>query len=479
MMLARVPIRLRLTAGFTLVMAIVLLATGGFVYLRLASALDGTVDSGLRSRAQDVASLVQQSDSGLREASSAGTLEPGESYAQVLTPAGGVVDTTPQLGSAPLLDRGQLERAARRALLLEVGPVGATDNASRLLALPVVAQERRLIVVVGTSLESRDEALASLRTQLLIGGPSALLLAALAGYGLAAAALRPVAAMRRRAASMSGSRPAERLPLPKAHDEIRELGDTLNDMLARIETTIRRERRFIADASHEIRTPLSLLRTELELARWPQRTREQLERALQSASEEADRLSQLAEDLLVLARSDDGNLPVQHRPLRTHALLADAALRFEKRAEAAGRTIVADGHDLPLVGDRLRLEQALGNLIDNALRYGAGTVRLSAEPDGDQVRLHVYDDGTGFGEEFLPRAFERFTRADEARGRGGTGLGLAIVDVIARAHGGSSGAVNRQPHGADVWISLPSPGRSDPGRQLRGVISRSSNGCET
>lgn len=454
-MIARVPIRLRLTAGFALVMAAVLVATGVFIYARLASALDGTIDSGLRSRAQDVASLVQQSDSGLSEASPAGILEPDESYAQVLTPRGRVVDTTRQLGSTPLLDRPQLDRAARRALLLEVGPVGATDNPSRLLAIPVTAQDARLIVVVGTSLEAREEALANLRTQLLIGGPFALLLASLAGYGLAAAALRPVAAMRRRAASISGGRPEERLPLPPARDEIRELGDTLNQMLERIEATMRRERRFIADASHEIRTPLSLLRTELELARWPERTREQLEHALQSAGDETDRLTQLAEDLLVLARSDDGNLPVQHGALSAHDLLADAALRFQARAEALGRAIVVDDPGVPLVGDRLRLEQALGNLIDNALRHGTGTVRLFAIVRDDEIQLHVCDEGTGFDEAFLPRAFERFARADEARGRGGTGLGLAIVDVIARAHGGHAGATNGTPHGADVWITLP------------------------
>lgn len=454
-MLARVPIRLRLTAGFTLVMAIVLLATGVFVYVRLASALDGTVNAGLRSRAQDVASLVQQSDSGLSEASSAGILEPGESYAQILTPTGRIVDGTPQLGSAPLLDHSQRGRAVRRPVLLDVGPVGATDNPSRLLAIPITAQDGRLIVVVGTSLEARDEALGSLLTQLLIGGPFALLLAALAGYGLAAAALRPVAAMRRRAASISGSRPQERLPLPPAHDEIRELGDTLNGMLERIEAMMRRERRFIADASHEIRMPLSLLRAELELARWPERTREQLEHAVRSAGDESDRLSQLAEDLLVLAQSDDGELPVQPERVRARDLLADTALRFQARAEAAGRIIAVESTDVHVTGDRLRLEQALGNLIDNALRYGAGRVRLSTTSEEDQIELHVCDDGSGFPPDFLPRAFERFARADEARSRGGTGLGLSIVAVIARAHGGSAHAANRKPHGTDVWIALP------------------------
>ena len=454
-MIARIPIRVRLTAGFAFVMAVVLAATGAFVYVRLASALDNTVNSGLRSRAQDVASLVQQSDSGLSQSSSTGIIESGESYAQVLTLNGRVVDTTPQLGSSPLLDRSQRARATRRPILLDVGPVGATDHPSRLLALPIAAQGTRLIVVVGTSLEARDEALASLRTQLLIGGLFALLLASLAGYGLAAAALRPVSAMRRRAASISGNRPGERLPLPPAHDEIRDLGDTLNELLERIEVTMRRERLFIADASHEIRTPLSLLRTELELARWPGRTREQLEAALRSAGEETDRLSQLAEDLLVLARSDDGNLPVQHETLDPRDLLADTALRFQGRAEAAGRQIVVDGVATPLSGDRLRLEQALGNLIDNALRYGLGTIRLAVVSADQDVRLVVSDAGPGFSEDFLPRAFERFTRADEGRGRGGTGLGLAIVDVIVRAHGGTVGVTNRDPEGAEVWISLP------------------------
>ena len=456
-MIARVPIRVRLTVGFALVMAVVLAATGAFVYVRLSSALDKTINTGLRSRAQDVASLVQQSDTGLSQASSTGILEAGESYAQVLTLTGRVVDATPELGSASLLDQSQLSRATRRQILLRIGPVGATDTPSRLLAVPISAQETKLIVVVGTSLEARDDALGTLSTQLVIGGLFALILASLAGYALAAAALRPVSAMRQRAASISGNRPEERLPLPPAYDEIRGLGDTLNELLERIEATMRHERRFIADASHEIRTPLSLLRTELELARWPERTREQLEAALRSAGEETDRLSQLAEDLLVLARSDDGNLPVRHETLDARSLLDDTALRFQARAEAAGRQIVVDGVATALVGDRLRLEQALGNLIDNALRYGLGSIRLAVVSSDQDVRLVVSDAGPGFSEDFLPRAFERFTRADEGRGRGGSGLGLAIVDVIVRAHGGTVGAANRDPEGAESWISLPRP----------------------
>lgn len=454
-MLARIPIRLRLTVVFALAMALVLAATGAFLYLRLASELDRTLNTGLRSRAQDIASFVQQTDSGLSEGIQTGLPERGESFAQVLTLDGRVVDTTPQLGRAPLLDSSQLGRAARGPITFDRGPVGSIDDASRVLALPVTAQDSRLIVVVGTSLTPRHEALEDLRTQLLIGGPLALLLASLAGYGLTAAAFRPVEAMRSRAANISGGRPGERLPVPEANDEIRRLGETLNQMLERIDATVRRERRFVADASHEVRTPLALLRSELELAGRPQRTREELADAVGSATEEVERLTQLTEDLLVLARSDEGDLPVRLETLSARALLEEAALRFRSRAEAAGRSIEIRAGDSEVTGDRLRLEQALGNLIENSLRYGDGPIELFLRVEDGGIELHVADEGSGFDADFLPRAFQRFARADEARSRGGTGLGLAIVDVIAQAHKGSAGAINRIPSGADAWIALP------------------------
>ncbi len=449
------PIRLRLTAAFMLAMVVVLAATGLFLYVRLETALDRTLDAGLRSRAQDVEALVRQSDSGLREGGSTGLLERGESYAQVLALTGRVVDTTPQLGSAPLLNATQLDRARRGPILVDRGPIGAVDARSRIFAIPVSAQDTRLVVAVGASLEPRDEALAELRTQLLIGGPLALLLASIAGYGLAAAALRPVEAMRARASGISGSRTDQRLPVPAADDEIRRLGVTLNEMLDRLEATMQRERRFVDDASHELRTPLALLRTELELAGRRERSREELADAVRSASEETERLWQLAEDLLVLARADDGRLPVRLEPVPAAELLEGAASRFLGRAQAAGREIVVDPSTEIISGDRLRLEQALGNLVDNALRHGAGPVRLRAVEDAEHVELHVRDEGAGFDPAFLARVFERFARTDEARTSGGSGLGLSIVAVIARAHAGSAHAINSDGGGADVWIRLP------------------------
>jgi heavy metal sensor kinase len=454
-MIDRLPIRLRLTAAFVLVMAVVLTVTGLFLYLRLESALDRTLNDGLRSRAQDVASLVGQSKSGLSESVSTGLLTRGESFAQVLSLDGRILDTTRQLGTERLLDADQLGRARRGPIFVDRGPIGAADEEARVLALPVAAQGTHLVVAVGTSLEPRDEALSGLQTQLLIGGPLALLLASLAGYGLAAAALRPVESMRARAARISGSEPQQRLPVPAADDEIRRLGETLNAMLDRMEATLRRERRFVADASHELRTPLALLRTELELAGRRERSREELAAALESAREETERLSQLAEDLLVLARADDGRLPVRFEDIPATQLLAGAASRFVEPARAAGRDVVVDPSGLTVSGDRLRLEQALGNLVENALRHGAGVVRLHAVRAGDGVGLHVVDEGPGFPTAFLPRAFERFARADEARTSGGSGVGLSIVAAIAGAHGGSAHAVSLDGDGADVWIELP------------------------
>jgi two-component system, OmpR family, sensor kinase len=145
------------------------------------------------------------------------------------------------------------------------------------------------VTVVGASLEDRASALRKLGTLLLIGGPAALLLASLAGYGVAAAALRPVESMRRRAAEISAGGRGARLPVPSARDEVTRLGETLNAMLARLEAGFEREQAFVADASHELRTPLAILKTEIELALRRARTVDELEAALRSAGEESDR----------------------------------------------------------------------------------------------------------------------------------------------------------------------------------------------
>jgi two-component system OmpR family sensor kinase len=448
--MSRIPLRLRLTLAFAGVMAIVLAATGAFLYLRLGASLDDTIDDGLRARAADVAALVRQEGSGLGTRTGSRLETEDDSFAQVVDSRGEVVDSTLPPSPRPVLGTAEISRARAGPAFFRTR-LPEDDEEWRVLATPVEGQG---VVVVGTSLEERGDALEGLLAQLLIGGPLALLLASLAGYGVATAALRPVESMRRRAAAISGAEPQARLPVPEARDEIRRLGETLNGMLARLEQAIARERSFVADASHELRTPLALLRTELELALRRPRSAEELERALRSAAEETDRLSQLAEDLLVLARSDQGRLSVRSAPVRVREILDGVGERFARR----GAISVHAPDDLELHGDQLRLEQALGNLVDNALRHGRGEVRLLGRDEDGHVTLHVTDEGPGFPPDFLPRAFERFARVDEARSSGGAGLGLAIVDVIARAHRGSAYATNGPERGAHVWLSIPKRG---------------------
>jgi signal transduction histidine kinase len=342
-------------------------------------------------------------------------------------------------------------------VFFDVGNVTGLNEGSRVLASPVTRNGRRLVLIVGATRSNRAETLASFRNELLIAGPAALLLACVVGYFLAGLSLRQVDSMRRRAAAISAETPGERLPVPPTGDELQRLGTTLNEMLDRLEAALDRERDFVADAGHELRTPLALLRTELELALRQGETPEELREAVRRSSQEADRLSQLAEDLLLIASSDRGRLPLRVENVDVADLFASVVNRFVWRANETGAQVHADETDgVEVRGDRVRLEQALGNLVDNALRYGAGTVRLSATAENAHVELHVTDEGPGFQPQFLERAFERFSRSDPARSRGGAGLGLSIARTIARAHGGEAHASNRGSSGADVWLDLPS-----------------------
>ncbi len=464
-MLARVPIRLRLALAFAAAMAVLLAVAGLFLRYSLAGNLDSSINQSLRARAGDVSALVAQADEGLSQSGQSPLTEAGQSFAQVLDPSGRVVDATPLLRGTPLIDAAERAGAAKGAILVERSSVPGIDERVRLLATTARGDEGDLVVVVGTSLEDRDDALSQLTTLLVIGGPVALLLVSAAGYILAAAALRPVESMRREAERISGGDPEDRLPIPPARDEIRRLGQTLNAMLARVQSALARERGFVSDASHELRTPLAILKTELELALRGDRPAPELRAALSSAGEETDRLARLADDLLAIARSDQGRMPVRAEPFAAAVALTRVRDRFAGRAETLGRKIqIEDGPPVAVHADVLRIEQAVGNLVENALIHGAGTVTLSAHQQDAGTELVVTDEGEGFPEDFAPRAFERFSRADSARARGGAGLGLAIVRAVARAHGGEAYVDNDgNGGGARATIVLPDRPLTDPG----------------
>jgi heavy metal sensor kinase len=360
-----------------------------------------------------------------------------EGFFQILKPNGEIVSTTLRPESQRVLPPVQVQRASRTRAEFQ-DKVPGIEGEARVVAEPAQdPQGRKFIIVVGTSTDDRREALAGLTRDFLIAAPIALVLASALGYLLAGRALAPVRAMTKRAGRISLERTGDRLPLPNTEDEIHELGTTLNTMLDRLEAGIRREREFVADASHELRTPLAILKGELELADRPGRGLEELRETVSSTREEVDRLSHLAADLLVIARADQEGLPLSRQRAELRPLLERIRERFQSRAERSGRTIqveAAEGIEASV--DPLRIEQAVGNLVDNALRYGEGAIEISARQEDGSLIVEVSDHGKGFPPGFAARAFERFSRGDPARSGSGAGLGLAIVEAIAHAHGG-------------------------------------------
>ncbi len=449
----RVPVRWRLTAGFSAVMACLLVATGLFVQQRLQSDLDGSIDRSLRARAADVAALAQQSDSGLKDARpAAGQVE----LAQLIDRSGQVLDRTPGLSRLPLLSPARLAAVRDGHQVRTEATLSDRGGPVRLLAQPVRAQDQTLVVVVGQSLADRNQAVADLGDVLALGGLCALLLATGAGYLQTGFALRPVEAMRRRAAAISLNELDRRLPPAGGQDELGRLGRTLNDMLARIETSVLRERTLVADASHELRTPLAILRAELELIAIERPTGHMLQVAVDSAIDETERLTGLADDLLLLARADHDGLVLERSERPVAELLEGAAGRGRHLARGTRTQITVDAApELRMRVDPARMAQALDNLVANALRYARGHVELSARARPGIVELHVVDDGPGFPATVLPGAWERFARAEAGRTDDGAGLGLSIVRTIAEAHDGEAHAANAPGGGAAVWITLP------------------------
>ena len=439
-MMRRWPIRIRLTAAFTAVMALVLLAVGTLTVAHTKESLDEAITESLSYRLDNLRSIAVAAEPSLAGGNP-------DTAQQIIASDGHVLAATPNLAGQTALSPSELDVARREQLVADHSRLGNLEGPVRVAAGPAPGGR---LVVAAQSLADRDAAVADLRNELLTGFPIVLLAAALGAYLLAAAALRPVERMRARAASISATDAHARLPVPPARDEIHHLGTTFNELLQRLQDALERERQFVIDAGHELRTPLSLLTTELELALRRPRSNPELVAAMRSALDETARLSRLARDLLTVA---DTSTPAQQPTLDLRIQLVAIGERYRHSLGdqldidcPAGQYIHADPADF----DRI-----IGNLIDNAIQHGATPITIHVQHVGaDGVEIRVADHGPGFPDGFLPHAFDRFSRADTARTTGGTGLGLAIVDTLTQRNHGAVTAHNRPAGGAEITIRL-------------------------
>lgn len=449
---SRWPIRVRVAMAFLAATAVALAALVAFVQVRVERALEDRLRDTLEVEADRLEELPPQARAGSIRAA------PGEPYAQALSEDARIEAASP-LAPDPMLARdrptdllaGTDEAYLDREVTVLDDDAAARGDVER-ESEPALLLLRRVpggYLVVGTSRDDADQALGALRNQLLVGGPLALALAGWLGYLVAGAGLRPIERMREAATTISDRTTGERLPLPSADDELRRLATTLNAMLDRLDEGIRRERHFVAEASHELRTPLTLMLVELELARARPRGPEELTSALGSTHEEVRRLVALTDDLLLLASSDAGRLPLDVTDVDLVAVSEAVARRFRAVSGRRAVTVVAPD-PVGVRGDALRLERVVSNLVDNALRHGAGDIGLRLGVTDATAFVEVSDDGPGVSD---PRPFDRFS----GDGRS-TGLGLAIAQEIVRSHGGTI-HIGRDEGRTVVRVDLPRPAR--------------------
>ena len=442
------PIRVRMTAWYVAVLAVVLVAVGAFVIVRLRSDLTDSVDRDLRPALQQIAAGYRtEGVPEFRDTSS--TVLSGERAAsQVLDPAGHVV--------ASYGDPIALEP------MRGAGTVRLDGTDFRVASQPVTTRGgQRRVVVAASSLEPVNRSVHRVLMLLLIALPVALVLAAAAGWWLARRSLAPIERMTSKAEEIGPDALDARIDVPATTDEVAHLARTLNTMLDRIETGVSEQRRLVADTSHELRTPLAAMRAELDVSLRHDDLTPAARTVLESTREEVDRISATVDDLLVLAQADEVGIAGIHERVDLHELAAAVTAPFATLAHARGVDLRLEGPPAPALGDPESLRHALRNLVDNAVKFtpGGGAVVVRSRRHDGVAEVKVIDEGPGIPADLRDRVFDRFFRVDEARSGSGSGLGLAIVDEVARAHGGQVTVRGHLPCGSVFTFSVPQAGR--------------------
>lgn len=447
----RRSLRARITLLATALFTLALMLAGLILVFTVGKSLLSTLDSSAERSGAEVAALVQSGRLPAQVLAGSG----GVSLVQVVDQDNRVVAASPGADSAvSLVTADELARVRQGRRLTVSGERASSDEPLRVVAVRADVRAGPRTVLVATDLGRVLDSARLLQRGLLFGGP--LIIAAMAAltWWFVGLTLRPVAALQRGAAALSATGLAQsRLPVPDAEDEIHKLATTLNNMLDRLDTATTKQRQFIGDAAHELRSPIASLRLQLEVA-------ERLDdgggvrELTEDALKDVDRLSNLIDDLLTLARSDERG-PVRARvPLRLDELVATVAADGYREVRVPVR--VDTPEPVTVAGDRDGLRRVLVNLLDNGVRYARSEVTVSVRVQQHGALLRVRDDGPGVPANKRERVFDRFYRLDTARSReqGGTGLGLPIVREIVDAHGGSVILRDNEP-GLLVEVRLP------------------------
>jgi signal transduction histidine kinase len=440
----RRSLRARLTLATSAGLALALALAAVLLLSALHASLVRALDLSARQGAVEVAALLDQG-----RLPSPVPVAPGTLTIQVLDATGRITNISPGADRlVPMLPPAQARAAARtgQARTLAGPPLGLPS----LLRVVAVRAAGQHVVIAAISYTQASDSLATLAKVLAIGTPLLFGLLALATWLLTGSTLRPIAALRRGAAEVTGTGVPRALPVPPAQDEVRLLAVTLNDMLARLAEAQQRQRDLVSDTAHELRSPIASIRAQLEVALdhpdgldWTETARD--------VHADTLRLARLTEDLLLLARLD--GQPPRRGPTDLAAVCQSVAARY-----ATARVPVrAEAAPCVVSGDPDALARLLVNLLDNAVRHAASRVCVSVLPDGGWAVLTVTDDGPGIPSEDAERVFGRFARLDDARartGEDGAGLGLAIVRFTAEAHGGTVSLGDARP-GLRAVVRLP------------------------
>lgn len=469
------PIKVRLTLWYVVLLAITLLVFGGLLYVVLERSFRSEVDRGIAEKARQYAQSVEAAmQTRLRRASGVPEVAPPpidifaspEVYVELLLRDGTIVAKSSSLGEATLPLLPEALEAADRGQSYATTLTSRSGTSLRFYSQPIRFSGNTVAVVeVAQSLADVEARLRQLALVIAMGISGTLLVALVVGAWLAHRALAPVDTVTRAALRISRAEDlSQRLENGQPPDEIGRLVNAFNEMLGRLDDVFRNQQRFVADVSHELRTPLTALQGTIDLLKRGviHDPREQHE-ALLGLESEVARLNRLVSDLLLLARADAGREAIEYRPVELDTILLEVFRQGKLLAEASGKPIkLRLGHEdqATVLGDPDRLKQLFLNLVDNAVKYTQqGEVVLSLyrdEPRG-LVRVVVRDTGIGIPKEALPQLFNPFYRVDKARSRepGGAGLGLAIAQWIADAHGGEIEIQSEEGVGSVFTVSLP------------------------